>query len=98
MEEKKIKKATALSYTPNKDKAPRIVASGKGVIAEKIIEKAQEEKIPVVEDSDLASKLSELDMGSEIPSELYEVVAEILAFVYRVDEKAGMKFGKLADK
>ncbi|HEY8420452.1 MAG TPA: EscU/YscU/HrcU family type III secretion system export apparatus switch protein [Thermoclostridium sp.] len=95
MEEKKIKKATALSYTPNEDRAPKVIASGKGVFAEKIIEKAKEENIPVVEDSDLASKLSELKTGSEIPVELYEVVAEILAFVSRVDEKAGKKFGKL---
>lgn len=92
MDEKKIKKATALSYTPGKDKAPKIIASGKGVIAEKIIEKAREEKIPVVENSDLASELAGLKLGSEIPVELYEVVAEMLAFVSRVDEKAGRKF------
>ncbi|NLX76859.1 MAG: flagellar biogenesis protein [Clostridiaceae bacterium] len=92
MKEKKIKKAAALSYSPDRDRAPKVVASGKGVIAEKIIEKAREEKIPVVEDSDLASELSVLDTGSEIPVELYEVVAEILAFVSRVDEKAGRKF------
>lgn len=94
MDEKKIKKATALTYTPDEDRAPRIIASGKGVYAEKIIEKAREDKIPVIENSDLASKLSELKLGSEIPVELYEVVAEILAFVGRVDEKAGKKFGK----
>ena len=92
MKEKKIKKAAALSHSPDRDRAPKVVASGKGVIAEKIIEKAREEKIPVVEDSDLASELSVLDTGSEIPVELYEVVAEILAFVSRVDEKAGRKF------
>jgi len=97
MEKKKIKKATALSYSPNEDRAPKIVASGKGVIADKIIEKAQEEKIPVVEDKELASKLSELKTGSEIPVELYEVVAEILAFVSRVDEKAGKKLKKPGD-
>ncbi len=94
MEEKKIKKATALSYTPGQNRAPKVIASGRGIVAEKIIEKAREEKIPVVENSELEAELSELKLGSEIPVELYEVVAEILAFVSRVDEKAGEKFGK----
>lgn len=92
MEEKKIKKATALSYSPREDRAPKIIASGKGLIAEKIIEKAENENIPVVENSDIAAKLSKVGIGSEIPVELYEVVAEILAFVYRIDDKAGEKF------
>lgn len=98
MDEKKIKKATALSYTPHQDRAPKIVASGKGIIAEKIIEKAKEEKIPVIENPELASELSLHKRGSEIPEELYEVVAEILAFVSRVDAKAGKKFNKLTGK
>ncbi|NLK69751.1 MAG: flagellar biogenesis protein [Clostridiaceae bacterium] len=90
--EKKVKKATALSYTPNEDKAPKIIASGKGVLAEKILEKAKEEEIPVVEDSNLVEELVKLSIGSEIPVELYEVVAEVLSFVSRVDEKAAKKF------
>ena len=61
--EKKVKKATALSYTPNEDKAPKIIASGKGVLAEKILEKAKEEEIPVVEDSNLVEELVKLSIG-----------------------------------
>lgn len=95
MNEKKIKKATALSYSANEDRAPKVIASGKGRIADKILERAKKEKIPVVEDPNLAEKLLELDIGSEIPVELYEVVAEILSFVSRVDEKAGKKFKKI---
>jgi len=83
----KIKKAAALSYTPEKDNAPRVVAAGRGVIAEKIIEKAREAKIPVYEDERLAESLSELKLGSEIPYELYDVVAEVLAFISRLDGK-----------
>lgn len=83
----KVKKAAALSYAPGKDRAPRVVASGKGVIAEKIIEKAREARIPVYEDEHLAEALSDIRLGSEIPYELYDVVAEILAFIGRLDGK-----------
>ncbi|NLV62354.1 MAG: flagellar biogenesis protein [Clostridiaceae bacterium] len=93
MKKKEIKKAAALSYVPGNDAAPRIIASGKGLIAEKILEKAEEEKIPVYEDKHLAETLVNLKLGSEIPVELYEVVAEVLAFISRVDESAGKKFG-----
>lgn len=81
-----IKKASALSYDPEKDGAPRVVASGKGVIAEKIIEKAKEAKIPVVEDEHLAESLSFISLGSEIPAELYDVVAEVLTFISFLDK------------
>jgi len=86
----KIKKASALSYTPGEDKAPKVIASGKGAIAQKIIEKAQEAKIPVYEDAHLAEALSHISLGEEIPSELYEVVAEVLAFISRLDENYGI--------
>ncbi|MGI6622594.1 MAG: EscU/YscU/HrcU family type III secretion system export apparatus switch protein [Clostridiaceae bacterium] len=82
----KIKKASALSYTPGDDNAPKVVASGKGEIAHKIIEKAHEAKIPVYEDPHLAEALSHISLGDEIPVGLYEVVAEILAFISRLDE------------
>jgi flagellar biosynthesis protein len=84
-----IKKASALSYTPGENKAPKVIASGKGEIANKIIEKAKEAKIPVYEDAHLAESLSHLALGSEIPSELYEVVAEVLSFISRLDESYG---------
>ena len=84
-ENKKIKTAVALGYDPNEDGAPRVIASGKGALAEKIIEQAQENKIPVHEDDKLADTLSRLEIGEMIPPELYEVVAEILVFVDAMD-------------
>ncbi|MBR4357201.1 MAG: EscU/YscU/HrcU family type III secretion system export apparatus switch protein [Butyrivibrio sp.] len=84
-ENKKVKTAVALGYDPNEDGAPVVIASGKGALAEKIIEQAQENKIPVHEDSKLADTLSKLEIGEMIPPELYEVVAEILVFVDAMD-------------
>lgn len=86
IEERTIKKAAALRYTPGEDGAPKVIASGKGDIAEKIVEKAKEAKIPVYEDKHLAEALSHISIGEEIPSELYEVVAEVLSFISRLDE------------
>lgn len=82
----KPKQAIALAYDPNEDGAPRVVASGKGQIAEKIIEGAKENDIPIHEDSKLADTLSKLEIGEMIPPELYEVVAEILVFVDAMDK------------
>lgn len=82
----KVKTAVALAYDPNEDGAPKVVASGKGALAEKIIEQAQENKIPVHEDDKLADTLSRLEIGEMIPPELYEVVAEILVFVDAMDK------------
>ncbi|SCX89363.1 flagellar biosynthesis protein [Lachnospiraceae bacterium XPB1003] len=92
----KRKTAIALEYDPE-DAAPKILASGQGVIADKIIEKAKEEKIPVHKDGRLADTLSRLEIGEMIPPELYEVVAEILVFVDAMDKiRAKMdKAGKL---
>ena len=81
----KKKQAIALEYDPN-DSAPKVIASGQGVIAEKIIAKAKEEKIPVHKDDKLADTLSRLEIGDMIPPELYEVVAEILVFVDAMDK------------
>lgn len=89
-EERKIKKASALNYIPGEDSAPKVIASGKGVIAEKIIEKAKEAKIPVYEDKHLAEALSHISLGEEIPTELYEVVAEVLSFISKLDESYGI--------
>lgn len=86
MEKKKNLTAVALEYTPDEDAAPKVIASGKGVLAEKIINKAGENKIPVHKDSKLADTLSRLEIGQEIPPELYEVVAEILVFVDAMDK------------
>ena len=82
----KVKTAVALGYDPNEDGAPKVIASGKGALAEKIIEQAKENKIPVHEDNKLAETLSRLEIGEMIPPELYEVVAEILVFVDAMDK------------
>lgn len=84
----KIKQAIALEYDPG-DVAPRVVASGRGILAEKIIEKAKESDVPVHRDDKLANTLSRLEIGDAIPPELYEVVAEILIFVDSMDKIKG---------
>lgn len=81
----KPKQAIALSYDPSDD-APKVVASGRGILAEKIIEKAQESDVPIHKDDKLADTLSRLEIGEMIPPELYEVVAEILIFVDSMDK------------
>ncbi len=80
------KKAAALEYNIEKDNAPKIIASGKGEIAKKILEKAKEENIKIEKDQDLAEILVQMEIGEEIPPELYEVIAEILAFIYELEE------------
>ena len=96
MENKKDKprQAVALAYNPDED-APKVIASGKGALAERIIEKAKEADVPVHRDDKLADTLSRLDIGDMIPPELYEVVAEILVFVDAMDKiKAKMDNSK----
>lgn len=88
----KLKQAIALEYDPE-DVAPKIVATGRGKVAEKIIEAAQEAEVPVHQDEKLADTLSKLDIGDFIPPELYEVVAEILVFVDQM-EKIRSKMGR----
>ena len=78
------KTAVAISYEPG-EAAPKILATGKGKVAEKIIETAKENKVPTYKDNKLASTLSKLQIGDMIPPELYEVVAEILVFVDDMD-------------
>ena len=87
-EEKKPKTAVALSYEPGEE-APKILAAGKGVIAERIIETAKEADVPPHQDSKLAETLSKLEIGDFIPPELYEVVAEVLVFVDSMDRLKG---------
>ena len=88
----KQKTAVALAYMPG-DAAPKILATGKGAIAEKIIETGKEADVPFYKDDKLADTLSKLEIGDMIPPELYEVVAEILVFVNDMD-KIRAKLGK----
>jgi len=83
-----LKKAVALKYAPGEAKAPTLVAKGKGAVADAILNKAKEAGVPVQEDSSLVEVLSKLDLDQEIPPELYQLVAEILSFIYRSDKKA----------
>ncbi|HBQ87141.1 MAG TPA: flagellar biosynthesis protein FlhB [Syntrophomonas sp.] len=81
------KNAVALRYDPVKDDVPLVVAKGRGYLAERIQQVAQENGVPVKEDKQLAEYLMSLDLYDEIPPELYAVVAEILAFIYSMDQK-----------
>jgi flagellar biosynthesis protein len=85
--QKNTKQAAALEYNPEKG-APVVVAQGKGLTAERIVAKAEELNVPVYKDPELAHTLNLLELGDEIPPELYEVVAQILIFVADVDKKA----------
>jgi flagellar biosynthesis protein len=80
--------AAALRYEPEKDDAPRLVAKGRGKIAERIIELAREHGVTIYEDHELTEVLSRLDLNQMIPPELYYAVAEVLAFVYRLNGRA----------
>lgn len=84
----KNKLAVALAYERETDAAPRVAAKGKGHIAEAIIELAKQHNIEIRQDTDLATLLSKLDIDTPIPIEAYAAVAEILAYVYKANDKA----------
>ena len=84
---KKKTKAVALQYEMDKDAAPRVVAKGNDFIAEKIIETARAHNVPLYEDKNLVQVLEALDLDTQIPPELYRAVAEVLAFIYRLNGK-----------
>ena len=86
------RKATALSYELG-ETAPRVVATGSGYIAERIIAAAQEAGVPIRSDPALARALAALDLGDEVPEALYRAVAEALAWAYKLDAKAGRPSG-----
>lgn len=77
--------AVALQYGAATDSAPKITAKGHGVVAEKIIALARQNGVPLRQDPDLVQVLSQLDLRQEIPPSLYQVVAELLAFIYRLN-------------
>ncbi len=81
------KYAAALRYKPEETAAPEVVALGEGTFAEKIIALAKEAGVPIHEDPELAYTLSSLEIGQEIPVELYRAVAEVLAFIMLVDKQ-----------
>ncbi len=77
--------AVALHY--NREGAPRVVAKGRGTIGEKIIAIAEENNVPVQENEMLAGALSNVELGDEIPTDLYKAVAEVLIFVMRLSRR-----------
>jgi flagellar biosynthesis protein len=81
------KEAVALGYDKSSESAPKVLAKGKGIIAENIISKANEHGVAIQEDKSLLSLLGKLDIGESIPEELYGAVAEVFAFVYRLDKE-----------
>ena len=85
------KRAAALQYRPG-DGAPVIVASGMGHLAEKIVEVAGDNGVPVYEDSSLATVLSQMELGREIPEELYQAVVEIYLYFLEFDPSDPEKF------
>lgn len=86
------KKAVAVSYDENKNAAPVIVASGMGYLAEQMIEIAKEAGVPIYEDNSLATMLTQLELGAEIPVELYQAIIDI--YVYFLNYAPGQKPGR----
>ncbi|MBF0460272.1 MAG: EscU/YscU/HrcU family type III secretion system export apparatus switch protein [Magnetococcales bacterium] len=84
-----LRQAVALRYRQSQDAAPRVTASGQGRIADAIIKRAQETGVTLMEDPDLVNLLSKVPVGDTIPLPLYKAVAEVLAYVYRVNKTVG---------
>lgn len=80
--------AVAVRYDVEKDKAPFIIATGRGTVAEEILRVAEENKIPLYEDRKLVELLAKIELDTEVPPELYVLVAQVLFFVYKLDKMA----------
>jgi flagellar biosynthesis protein len=76
----------ALRYSPDSSAAPEVTARGSGEVAKKILALAREHDIPIREDEDLLELLAGVSLGDEIPVELYQVVAELLTYLYRLND------------
>ena len=85
-DETTLTKAVALRYDRGKEGAPRVVASGQGLVAARILEVAEKAGVPVTQDAGLLELLAKVPLGSEIPVEMYQAVAEVLAFVYQLNK------------
>ena len=83
------RRAVALRYDQGQDAAPTVVASGQGLVANKIVALARESAIPVQADAALAESLAQVEIGTAIPEELYPVVAELLVFINRMNKQRG---------
>jgi flagellar biosynthesis protein len=85
------RRAVAISYDPANADAPVVTAVGQGLVADEIIRRAREAGVPVTEDPKLAAILSQIDVGRVIPPELYAVIAEVLAYVYRLEDRVSQR-------
>ena len=92
-EEERIadQKAVALKYNMQQDTAPRVIAKGKGHVAEHILATAQKNSIPVYQNKTLVNMLMALEIDREIPPELYKTIAEVMAYVYKMDKEKGLE-------
>jgi len=88
-EKTKTRKAVAIQYDIEKNKAPIITATGLGTVADKIVEKGIENDVTIYEDERLVKELLQFKVGTEIPPELYEIVAQVLIFIESIDQKKG---------
>ena len=82
-----IRRAIALGYDPDSDRAPKVMAKGLGPVADAILAIANKHDIRLHQDAALARSLYVLELGQEIPEEFYIAIAEVLAFIYRMDKK-----------
>ena len=81
-------KAVALKYKAYEDLAPKVIAKGKGELAKKIIEKAKEFDVPLFQNETLADMLLNVEVGEEIPPQMYNAVVEVFVWLYKLEEKA----------
>ena len=84
-------RAVALRYDPSNHGAPVVVAAGQGLVADEILRRARAAGVTVTEDEQLAAVLGRVNVGEQIPPELYAVVAEVLAYVYRLDARVARR-------
>lgn len=87
MKKEPIKKAAALQYDITSNMAPKVIAKGKGDIAKNIIKIAEKNKLPIKKDEDLIELLTKIDIGQEVPENMYKAVAEIFSFIYDLTKK-----------
>lgn len=87
LEDKQAKRAIALNYDEKNNQAPRVVAKGTGFMADQILSLAKQHAIPVYQNSTLSTLLLAVELDREIPPELYQAVAEVLAYIYRIDRQ-----------
>lgn len=91
-ERNNITQAVALQYDEQDNKAPKVVAKGTGLVAGNILSSAKDHGIPVYQNKTLTAMLMAVELDREIPPELYQAVAEVLAYIYRLDQQIGKRF------